>query len=178
MTECEQATSSTPPDLALAQYILAFGGTRFDDAGTNVGARRIAEVESGTRSRSLMDEDDDTEIAYGTAVRTMVRAYRVYGMLQSARSHSTWLGGVGSVGLMVARGIFDYSSLSSSRPPSSGAWTSTFWFALGVSFGVLVAAQARWLMYDGAVAHDAILQARQSAQTVNNHHKHRRRDGE
>lgn len=177
MSECEQA-APTPPDLALAQYILAFGGTRFDDAATNVGSRRMEEAESSTCSRSL-SEDDDTEIPYGAAVRTMVRAYRVYGMLQSARSHSTWLGGVGSVGLMVARGVFAYSS-SLHTPSSYATWTSPFWFALGASFGVLVAAQARWLMYDDAVARDAILQARQSAQTVSNHHEHRRRrrDGE
>lgn len=183
------AADHVPGDLQLAHFLLVPSAQPWDDAVTGVGRRLLAAaevapaiVEATTVSRDLLGAAQEPELMpHEAAVHAMTQAYRAYSVLRSARSHSTWLGTIGSVGLVVARAVYSsYTSSASAPPPAATtplpSTNGSFWFVVGVSVGVVVAAQARWLVYDEALARATAQEARRAAQAVAEHHqRHRRR---
>lgn len=179
-----------PSDLQLAHFLLQPASQPWDDAVTGVGRRLLAEAEvapllaedTSAATRSLLGfvAQEPELLPHEAAVHAMTQAYRAYSVLSGARSHSTWLGTLGSVGLVVARTVYQNYSSSAEAPPAApapnGASTNgSFWFVVGLSVGVVVAAQARWLLYDEALARAAADEARHAAHVVVQHHTHHRR---
>lgn len=147
----------------------------------------VAEVQP--RSFFGLQTDDDehlskpssTESEHATtiaisAMQRLKEAYEAYKYVNQVRSNGTYIGMVGSAGLLALKAVSalygtifrDSDSTQLSRLSVTKSFDGFYWFALGAAIGVAVHAEVRWLLSDQSIAKQHLSESQRFALMIAN----------